>query len=240
MIRLIPTLLIKGNGLVKTTKFKDPVYLGDPINAVRIFNEKEVDELIIIDIDKKIEGPNFNYIKKLASECFMPLCYGGGITNLDQIKKLVSIGVEKVSLNSAILYNYKLIEETSKLFGAQNVVSCIDINRNIFNNYYVNNNKKLNLNNHIKNIINSGAGEILINCVHKDGTMSGPDLHLISQIVKEVNVPIIYLGGISSINDINNAFKAGANAVSAGSFFIYHGKHKAVLISYPKNLNINE
>ena len=153
--RLIPCLLINNERLIKTFKFDKPNYIGDPLNAIRIFNEKEVDELIIIDIDKKIDGPNFNYIKKLASECFMPLCYGGGITNLDQIKKLVSIGVEKVSLNSAILYNYKLIEETSKLFGAQNVVTCIDINKNLFNKYYVHNNRKLNINTHIKNIINS-------------------------------------------------------------------------------------
>jgi cyclase len=240
--RLIPCLLINNERLVKTIKFQKPSYVGDPLNAIRIFNEKEVDEILIFDIGvtKSNKEPDFKYIEKLASECFMPLCYGGGISNLEQVKKLVSIGVEKVSLNTAILNNYDLIYNTSKLFGSQNVVASIDINNNIFNKYYIFNKKKLDINNHIQNIINSGAGEILINCVHKDGTMSGPDLKLLTYLSKEINIPIIYQGGISSLDDIYKVFNYGINAVSAGSFFIYHGKHRAVLISYPNLNNSNE
>jgi len=220
--RLIPFLLISNERLVKTIKFNNPRYIGDPLNAIRIFNEKEVDEIIIVDIEATKAGrePNFNYIKNLASECFMPLCYGGAITNLDQIKKLVSIGVEKVSLNSAILTKYDLIENASKLYGSQNIVACVDVNKNIFNNYFINNNKKIDLLTHIKNITESGAGEILLNCVHKDGTFSGPDLNILNQLVKSVKIPLIYQGGISSLSDIKNVFSIGASAVSAGSFFI--------------------
>jgi cyclase len=169
----------------------------------------------------------------------MPLCYGGGIQNIEHVKKLVSLGVEKVSLNTAILDNYDLIAEISKLYGSQNVVASVDINRNLLGGYFNYKAKNSNLFQHFKNIVDSGAGEILINCVHKDGTLSGPDFKLLKNLINEIKIPITYVGGVSSIIDIEKAFEFGVSAIGAGSFFIYYGKHKAVLISYPKLNFIN-
>ena len=238
--RVIPILLLKDGKLVKTVNFENPQYVGDPINVIHIFNKKEVDELIIIDISaskNKIE-PNFNLIKDIASECFMPLTYGGGIKSINHVEKILSMGVEKVSIQSAAIENPEFITHLSKLFGSQSVIVSLDIKKNWLGEpkcYYASKNSILKKNLHIfiKELVDLGAGELLINNVDKDGTLSGPDLKLIKQITDLVKVPIISCGGISSLDDIKSIVDAGANAVGVGSFFIYYGPHRAVLITYP-------
>jgi len=240
--RLIPALLINDSGLlVKTTKFKDPKYIGDPINIIRIFNDKEVDELMVLDISasKEKREPNYNLIKEIAGECFMPLTYGGGIKTLEQANKIFSQGVEKICLQSAAINNYEFITILANHFGSQSIMISIDIKKDSLGipSFFHSSEEKfleLNLISVIRNLADAGAGEILLTAVDKDGTLSGPDLKLIQEISKSTNLPLIAAGGISSLKDIKDAVKAGASAVSAGAFFIYHGPHKAVLITYPK------
>ncbi len=238
--RIIPTLLLDNRQLVKTIKFSNPKYVGDPLNAIKIFNEKFVDELIILDINKKKNGLiDYTFLKDLFSECFVPVTYGGGILSLRDADAIFRLGVEKICINSAVLKNENIIKEFSSNFGSQSIVVSVDIYRDIFNRisiYSYEKNKKirnLDLREYLKKIENLGAGEILINSVNKDGTMTGMDLKLIELTSDVVNLPIIYTGGIGSINHIKDAFRYNISGVSGGSFFIFYGPHKAVLISYP-------
>jgi cyclase len=239
--RVIPALLLRDNGLVKTVKFKDPKYVGDPVNAIRIFNEKEVDELMLIDIyaSRKNREPNYIMIEHVAGECFMPLAYGGGIRTLEQAQRIFALGVEKICLQTSSLDNPRLITEVADQYGSQSVVVSIDVKRNWFGRPQVYSSAKEkaldgNWVDVLQSIVNAGAGEVLLNAVDKDGTMSGPDLQLISEASASISVPLIALGGISSLGDIKNALDAGASAVAAGSFFVFHGPHRAVLITYPE------
>ena len=239
--RVIPALLIHQTGLVKTTNFKNPKYVGDPINVIRIFNDKEVDELLLLDISaskNKVE-PNYELIKEIAGECFMPMTYGGGIQTLEQANKIFACGVEKICLQSAAINNISLINNLANRYGSQSIVVSLDIKKNLLgeiNFFHSSQNKilKLDLNFLVKDLVNAGAGEILLNSVDKDGTLSGPDLSLIKYFSQLTGVPLIAAGGISSLSDIKAAIDAGANAIAAGAFFIYHGPHRAVLITYPK------
>ena len=238
--RVIPVLTILNKKLVKTKKFKNPVYIGDPINALRIFNKKEVDEVIIIDISKKAkeQGPDFEFIKNLASEAFMPLCYGGGITSINQSELILKLGVEKICFNTSCFKNSRLVSEASNIFGAQSIVCSVDIKKNLFGKYKVYNNKihvsnKLDFLRHIRDIEALGAGEILVNSVDSDGMMNGFDLNLISLCSKSCSVPMVSLGGAGMLEDIKKALLAGSSAVGASSIFIYQGVHNAVLITYP-------
>jgi cyclase len=239
--RIIPTLLLNNKQLVKTIKFSNLRYIGDPLNAIKIFNEKFVDELIILDISKQISKNfiNYNFLKDLFSECFVPVTYGGGVSTLKEADRIFKLGVEKICINSAVLKDQNIIKEFSRNFGSQSIVVSVDIYRNIFNKIYIYNYKKnkkennLNLIEYLKQIENLGAGEILINSVNKDGTMLGMDLNLIKMTNNIVSLPIIYSGGIGSIEDIKNALKHDISGISAGSFFFFYGPHKAVLISYP-------
>lgn len=238
--RVIPVLLLRNKGLVKTIKFNQPKYIGDPINAVKIFNDKEVDELVFMDIEasKLGKGPDFEMIKNLASECFMPLGYGGGISKIDHIQKLFSIGVEKIIINSAVLDNLELVSVASEIFGNQSIVVCIDVKKNFWGKHQIfshSDNKLSNMDvlEYALKCQNSGAGEILINSVDRDGTMKGYDLELISKIASGLSIPLVVCGGAGSINHFREAKEAGASGLAAGSFFVYHGPHKAVLISYP-------
>jgi cyclase len=239
--RVIPCLLLRNDGLVKTTRFAKPNYVGDPINAIKIFNEKEVDEIIVLDIEASVQNrePNYKLIEEFASECFMPLCYGGGITTLEQAKKIFSLGVEKVSLKTAVLYNTKLITEIAKRYGNQSVVVSLDIKKNWLGKYQVYDHKikkclKVGWIELLNKYIEAGAGEIFLNAVDKDGTMSGLDLELIAKVATKLNVPLIAAGGANSLSDLREGVNAGASAVAAGAFFVYHGPHRAVLITYPK------
>jgi len=242
--RVIPTLLLKGNGLVKTTKFKNSVYVGDPINAVKIFNDKEVDELILLDITATIEKrePNYYKIEEIVSEAFMPIGYGGGISNINQMERLFKLGIEKVIINSTVYDNYNLINEASKIFGNQSIVLAVDIKKDFWGKYalYSHSGKvkvKVSIEEHLKKATHSGSGEIYINNIDRDGTMFGYDIELISSYSKAVDVPLVVSGGAGSIKHFAEAVKAGADGVSAGAMFVFQGVHRAVLISYP---NYNE
>lgn len=239
--RLIPSLLLKNGGLVKTTKFSNPKYVGDPINAIRVFNTKEVDELMVVDIDatKFNQEPNYTLIEQFAGECFMPLSYGGGIRTVEQASKIFKLGVEKVSVQTAALEDLDLVRSLSERFGSQSVVVSVDVKRDWLQRpqlYHSSKGKNSSLNwlNFIKQAVEAGAGEILLNAVDKDGTLNGPDLNLIKLASKEITAPLIAIGGIGSLQDIKDAVNAGASAVAAGAFFVFHGPHRAVLITYPQ------
>ena len=240
LVRVIPTLLLKGKGMVKTVNFKNSNYLGDPINAVRIFNEKEVDELILLDIEatKQKNEPNYLWIKNIVSESFMPIGYGGGINNIDQIKKLFDLGVEKIIINSAA-FDLNLIQKAASLYGEQSIVICIDAKKSLFGGYNIystNGQKKYKTSPDVfaKTVVNSGAGEIIIQSIDNEGKMNGYDLTLTKLVSSAVNVPIVASGGAGKLEHFNEVIqKGGASAVAAGSFFVYKGKHNAVLINYP-------
>lgn len=241
-IRLIPILSIIGNKLVKTVKFKNPNYLGDPVNAIKVFNDKEVDEIAITDIraSKENSSINFELIKEMASECFMPMAYGGGIKKLDEIKMLFSIGVEKVIVNSSIEDNYQLITEAASIYGNQSIVASLDIRKNIFGHYVSTKSsnsikRKIPFMTHIKNLEHAGIGELLINNIDRDGTFNGIDLSLTKLICDSVSVPVISAGGLNSIDNIVDCINIGnASAVGGGAFFSYTNKNvNSILINYP-------
>ena len=240
--RIIPCLLIHNKGLVKTVNFKDPKYVGDPINAVKIFNEKEVDELIVLDIDatKEKRGPNLKMIKSLADECRMPFCYGGGITTVEQAVKIISLGAEKVALSYSALNNISLCQEIGDIIGNQSVVVVLDVKKKkIFGGYDIythNGTKKSNwkLNDLISKLEEIGIGEIVINSIDNDGLMQGYDLPLIESIREKCSMPITVIGGAGSIQHIKDLIsKFKIIGAAAGSLFVFKGKYKAVLINYP-------
>lgn len=240
--RIIPCLLVHKRGLVKTVSFKDPKYVGDPINAVKIFNEKEVDELMVIDIDATVEGrePDFEMIKNIAVECRMPFCYGGGVKSVAHAKKIISLGAEKVAVSAAALQNTKLLKEIADAVGIQSVVVVIDIKKKKFFGGYeivTHNGKKtadVKLERFLKELNEIGIGELVINSVDEDGKMSGYDFKLFDMIRKETEMPMTILGGAGSSDDIRLAIERYKTiGVSAGSFFVFKGKYRAVLISYP-------
>jgi cyclase len=240
--RIIPCLLIRGNKLVKTTKFKDDVYIGDPVNAARIFSDKEVDEIIILDIEatKEKRAPNYELMAEIAGECFMPLTYGGGITNVDQVRRLIRSGIEKVVINSYAYLSTQLIAEAVGIFGSQAVVGGIDVKKKILGSYQLMSTSAtiaidISLEEHVINLVEAGVGELFINSIDRDGQMLGYDLELIKRVVKSVNIPVIACGGAGKLDHLKEALNYGLSAVAAGSMFVYHGKHKAVLINYPQN-----
>jgi cyclase len=240
--RIIPVLLLHKGGLYKTKQFKNPSYVGDPINAVRIFNEKEVDELIILDIDcsKENKEPNYALIEEIVSEAFMPVAYGGGISNIEIVKKVFTLGVEKVIINSILQNNFNLIAEIVAIYGAQAVVVCIDYKKGLIGvtkSYFTSGTKKSNYSPLELSIIveKAGAGEIILNAIDREGTYQGYDISLLKQIVKAVNIPVVISGGASSNADFDTAKQAGASGMAVGSMFIYQRPHNAVLISYPTN-----
>lgn len=247
LVRVIPTLLLKDKGLVKTVNFKKPNYLGDPINAVRIFNEKEVDELVLLDITASNENrePNYSWIKDIVSESFMPIGYGGGIKNIEQIKKIFDLGVEKIIMNTAA-FDYNLINQAASIYGEQSIVVCIDAKKSFFGGYNVYSRAgldkhKLSPDVFAKNVVNSGAGEVIIQSIDNEGKMKGFDLILTKLVSSSVNVPIVASGGAGSIQDLKDVITiGGASAVTAGSLFVYKGKHNAVLINYPSLSEIQE
>ncbi len=237
--RVIPVLLTKNQGLYKGIRFKNHKYVGDPINAVKIFNEKEVDELIILDIEasKKNNVLNFEYIKDIVSEAFMPVAYGGGVRSIEVAKKIFSIGIEKIIINSAGYNNPNLVSEISKTFGSQSMVVSVDVKKKLFGKYALysysgtRKEKKI-LIDYIKMMEDAGAGEIIINNIDHDGKMTGYDLNLISTVSDNVNIPVIAGCGAGNLSDFKSAINAGATAVAAGSMFVFQGPLRAVLINY--------
>ena len=237
--RVIPTLLLREGGLVKTVKFSDERYVGDPINAVKIFNQKEVDELVLLDIaaSKNKAEPSFHEIGEIVSEAFMPVGYGGGISKMNDIEMLFKIGVEKVILNSIFYSNKSLISEASKVFGSQSIVVSLDVKKDIWGNYILysysgSKKEKIELTTALNLAQDLGAGELIINSIERDGTMNGYDNSLIRLVARELKIPIVALGGAGNIQHFADAIKHGASAVAAGSMFIFQGIHRAVLISY--------
>ncbi len=239
--RIIPCLLVKNKGLVKTIKFKDPKYVGDPINAVKIFNEKVVDELIVLDIDATVENrePDYAMIENLANECRMPLCYGGGIKTAEQAKRILSLGVEKVALSSVAFDNPNLIREIASEVGSQSVVVVFDVKKKLFGGYDIythnaSNKLKLDLIEYVSKVQSLGAGEVVINSIDNDGTMKGYDLDLIDKVKEKVKVPMTVLGGAGSVEDIRGLVnRYGIIGSAVGSLFVFKGRYKAVLINYP-------
>jgi imidazole glycerol-phosphate synthase subunit HisF len=242
--RIIPCLLVHNKGLVKTVQFKDPKYVGDPINAVRIFNEKESDELTVLDIDATVENrePDYKMIELLAAECRMPLCYGGGIKTAEQAQRIFSLGVEKIAISSIALEQPDIIAKIAEKVGNQSVVVVLDVRlkKGLFGSkceLYSHNGKKASGKDPVdfaKQAENLGAGEIVINSIDQDGMMKGYDIKLIESIRQAVSVPVTALGGAGSLDDIGGLIKQfGIIGASAGSLFVFKGVYKAVLINYP-------
>lgn len=241
--RIIPCLLISDGELVKTREFKDPKYVGDPLNAVRIFNEKQADELIVIDIDASAKNlkPNFDLISKIAIECSMPLCYGGGIETIDDIEKIIHLGVEKVVISNAAIEDTSLLRKAISKFGSQSIVVCLDVRKTglIKKDYTIfslNGQKKSNRNliDFFSELMEIGVGEVIVNSINKDGTLTGYDLDLVELLYERSKVPLTILGGASSYEDLKKLReKYNLIGMSAGSIFVFKGKFRAVLIQYP-------
>lgn len=240
--RIIPTLLIRNKGLVKTVKFKDSKYIGDPLNAVKIFNEKEVDELIVLDIDATTQNkdPDYNVIESMAAECRMPLCYGGGIKSGDQAQRIFSLGVEKIAISSEAIKRPAIVADIANKVGSQSTVVVLDVKKNYFSKKYTiytqNGRKSTGIDPVIfsRKVEELGAGELVINSIDNDGMMKGYDLTLINSIVKSINIPLTALGGAGSMHDIESLIKEHKIiGAGAGSLFVFKGKFKAVLINYP-------
>lgn len=240
--RIIPSLLIQDNGLVKTVNFKNPKYVGDPINAVRIFNEKEVDELAIFDIDATAKGlePNYSLIERIANQSRMPLCYGGGVKTVEQAQKIFGLGIEKIALSSAVLHNPELISQIANRVGAQSVIVVLDVKKKLFGGYevYTHNGKKstgINPFDFAEKAQRLGAGEIIINSIDQDGVMKGFDMNLIDKVRDKISLPLTVLGGAGELQHIQQVIhKHGVIGVAAGSLFVFKGVYKAVLINYPE------
>jgi imidazole glycerol-phosphate synthase subunit HisF len=242
--RIIPCLLVHKRGLVKTQVFKDPKYVGDPINAVRIFNEKEADELMVLDIDATVNKtvPDYGLIAKLAAECRMPLSYGGGITNADQAARIIDMGVEKVAVSAAAVVKPTLLEEIAAAVGQQSVVAVLDVRKRtgLFAKGYeicTHNGKVVHKHDPLvlaRQLQDSGAGEIVINSIDRDGQMQGYDIELATQFRQGINLPLTFLGGAGSLEHMGELIsRTGVVGAAAGSLFVFKGKYRAVLINYP-------
>ena len=240
--RIIPTLLVHKNGLTKTRRFKEHKYVGDPLNAVKIFNEKLVDEIAVFDIDASVEGrgPDFNLIAKLARECRMPLCYGGGVDTAEDVSRIVKLGVEKVAISSAALANPDLISEAAGKVGRQSIVIVLDVKKRKLGSgldiYTHNGSRKtgVDLDSFLLTAQKKGAGEIVVNFIDRDGELTGYDVDAISRLYPKVSVPLTVLGGASCYENIAALIdRFGVIGAAAGSLFVFNGKYRAVLISYP-------
>lgn len=245
--RVIPVLLLKEGGLVKTLSFDEPKYIGDPINAVKIYNDLEVDELILLDIEatKHKNEPNIAFLTKLASEAFMPLAYGGGVTSVVQMKDLFRAGIEKVVVNNLFYKSPQIVAEAVKVFGSQSIVVSVDVlGKNGTYSVAVDNGKTdtgINVLDYVKQIEKIGAGEIFLNSVDRDGTMSGYEVDLIEKVVSAVSIPVIACGGASDLDDFAEVFNKGkASAAAGGSYFVFCGSRDAIIISYPDPDDLEE
>lgn len=244
--RIIPVLLLKGSGLVKTVRFSSPTYIGDPINAVRLFNDFGADELVFLDIRASSEGRTISsdLVRKIGDEAYMPFSVGGGISGIEQIRELLSLGAEKVVLNSYVPGNFSLIDQASKTFGSQSIVVSVDVKKRLLGGYEIMTNsgrKRVNTDmvRYIMEAEAAGAGEIMINSIDRDGTMTGYDIALIKEVSRSVRIPVIACGGAGSLADMKRAYtEGGASACAAGSIFVYHGLRKGILINYPEKSEI--
>jgi cyclase len=239
--RIIPCLLVADGGLVKTTRFADPRYVGDPINTVRIFNDKQVDELVILDIRAATEGrgPDEDAIREIASEAFMPVGYGGGVHDVATATRLIQLGVEKVIVNTATIDRPVVVREIADRLGSSTIVGSIDARRRVDGSYEVvvedgGRPTGVDVRTHAETLQRDGAGELLLTSIDRDGTMTGYDLELVRLVSESVSIPVVAVGGAGSLEDMVSAVRdGGAAAAAAGSFFVFHGRHRAVLVTYP-------
>lgn len=246
--RIIPTLLLRNQGLVKGIKFKDYRYVGDPMNAVKIFNDKEVDELLFLDITATMEkrGIDLELVQKIADECYMPFSVGGGIRTIEEMRDILSAGAEKISINTSAVNEPSLISKAADVFGSQSVILSVDFKKTWLGKYKVfthSGTVKTSLDplEWAKKAASLGSGEIYLNSIDRDGTMEGYDLDFIKAVSRAVKIPVIAAGGAGNLEDFSKAIhQAGAAAVSAGSLFVFHGKRRAVLISYPGKKEIEK
>lgn len=245
-VRVIPCLLLKNTGLVKTVKFRNPTYIGDPINAVHIFNDLQVDEIIFLDITKTLENhlPNFDLLQDIANECFIPFCYGGGIADIATMKRIFKLGAEKIAINTAAFSNRNLVRDAAELFGNQSVVISIDVKINWRGKaeVMINCGKKstgIDPVFYATEMQKSGAGELLINSIDRDGTRQGYDINLLKQIAENVDIPVIALGGAGNLEHIKEVvLNSKVSAGAAGSLFVFYGNQNGVLINYPERKTI--
>ena len=239
--RAIPCLLLKNGRLVKTIKFDKPQYVGDPINAVRIFNDMEVDEIVVLDIGATPDRSmvRFDLIGEMASECFMPMAYGGGLTSVEQVRRVLGLGVEKVVINSAAGHDLSIVREIANAFGSQSIVAAVDVRKRMFSGYRpcISGGRqplKWDVLNWVQALEQAGAGEILVTSIDRDGTMDGYDLALVRLVTGAVRVPVIAAGGAGSVDDIGAVVaRGGASAAAVGSLAVYQGRNRAVLINFP-------
>lgn len=246
--RVIPCLLLKDGGLVKTIRFSKPTYVGDPINAVKIFNDKQADELMLLDITATLrqKPPDFRLLQDIANEAFMPLGYGGGVRNEEDVRRILKIGFEKIVVNSAAATDPAFLRRASEVVGSQSVVVSVDVRKKLFGGYEVfthsgTRGTGLDPATFARSAQENGAGEIIVNAIDREGTMSGYDLALLKLVSSAVTIPVVALGGASCLADLADAVKkGGASAVAAGSLFVFHGKHRAVLINYPERVALDE
>jgi len=240
--RVIPVLLLQEGGLVKGQQFKSHKYVGDPINAVKIFNEKEVDELVFLDISATDEnrGPDFELLADIASEAFMPFAYGGGVKTVKQVERLFSIGVEKAIINTAAFLDPNMVKEAVKVAGSQSIVVSMDVKKSLLGSYevYINNGKtktKLDPVTYAKQMQDHGVGEVIVSSIDREGTGKGYDIKLLAMVTHALDIPVVGLGGAGCVQDLADAKnKTMVSGLAAGDLFVFHGKHKAVLITYPK------
>ncbi|MBT7442491.1 MAG: imidazole glycerol phosphate synthase subunit HisF [Methylococcales bacterium] len=246
--RVIPVLLISDREMIKTRQYKKPVYVGDPLNIIRIFNDKEVDELMIIDIGKsktKVD-PDYDYIQQMAEECFLPLCYGGGVSSIEQMQKIYQLGVEKIALNLSVHEQPNFIKDAVSIFGSQSVVVSMDVKSNWRKvQQVVKTAPKIRATSwapleYAEFVASLDVGELLVNVIDREGCYCGYDLVLLKAICQSLKIPVIINGGASSVDDFVAAVDVGASAVAAGSMFIFTGKHQAVLVSYPPQSILNK
>jgi len=246
--RIIPILLLKGGGLYKTVRFDSGKYIGDPINAVKIFNDKQCDELVLLDthVSREDKDINFRLVEEIASECFMPLTYGGGISDLHEIERLLKLGVEKVALNSILLNNPTFVQDAVRTFGSSTIVASVDIKKNLLGQYKIFSHAGKNITGlKLETLLNwlndVCVGEVLVNAVDRDGMMNGYDITLANKLSKTLSMPLVFAGGCSNLDDMKELLTATqVSAAAAGSFFVFQGPHKAVLISYPSPSVITE
>lgn len=244
--RLIPVLLIKDGGLQKSRQFSSWKYVGDVLNAVKIFNEKDVDELVVLDVDasRHDQGPNFAVLEQLAAECFMPVAYGGGIASADLARRVMDCGIEKVVLNTAAWRRPELVSEVAAVLGSSSTVISVDMTSKWGGarrfDHLARRAVKSNVTLDLERLISAGAGEVLLQSKDSDGTLAGPDLPMIRAMTDRVNVPVVYAGGIRSIDDCVDVWSAGASGAAAGAWFVFRGPHRAVLITYPRYEVISE
>lgn len=239
--RLIPVLLIREGGLMKSQGFDSWRYIGDPLNTAKIFNDKDTDEIVILDVQATQQGrePNYELLRSLAAECFLPLAYGGGVISEAAAKKVVECGIDKVIVNTALGSESKILEKISSSIGSSSTVASLDFVRNNagFQTY---NRQGLDLKQAVLQAEEQGAGEILIQSVDRDGTRLGPDLDLASEVLEASNVPVVYAGGVSSLDDAADLWKLGVDGVGVGTWFVFRPPHDAVLITYPSRKRIRE